>query len=83
MSEKFKYLVMGAVLGVGILLLSSMAGKETSAAKEPANPVGTYQVAAAQWYYVVIDTRSGEVANSAHWTGEAPSYLERFAAPPR
>ena len=63
MSNKFKYLAMGALMGAGIIFLLAMTGTTNTDQKQevPTDQIGTYQLAAGNSFYVVLDTRSGKV----------------------
>ncbi len=63
MSDKLKYLVMGVLMGAGIIFLLAMTGTMNTDQKKtvPTDQVGTYQLAAGNSFYVVLDTRTGKV----------------------
>ncbi len=63
MSQKLKYLVMGLVMGAGIIFLLAMMGTTNADQKKtvPPDQVGTYQLAAGNSFYVVLDTRTGKI----------------------
>ncbi len=56
MSEKARYMVVGAILALAIVVLVSAVS-----ARGEGNGAGNYQVAAGSSYYVVYDTRTGKV----------------------
>ncbi len=63
MSDKLKYLLMGVLIGAGIIFLLAMTGTTNTDQKRtaPTDQVGTYQLAAGNSFYVVLDTRTGKV----------------------
>jgi len=63
MTSKFKYVAMGVLLGTGIIFLLAMTGATNTDPGKAAltDQVGTYQLAAGNSFYVVLDTRSGKV----------------------
>jgi hypothetical protein len=73
MSEKARYLGFGLVVGASLIFLLGMA-QSSFVNKQNSEQVGTYQLAAGNGFYVVLDTRTGKITE----TKENPTRLSKF-----